>query len=428
MIRTRLQVNCVALMVAVTTMASSAHAEQSYCVEILRQGVYDYYSEKNSSLQLSDVRAAILESESRSQSAAAGGGGGVGFGPFSLGGHYSKEEAEATAKLFTREDSELVNVKSELQVNIKRINPKAWDAFNQCMALGVRGLQVRYSMRPDYGAFAMSLSHGSQGSSVRLERLQMSPAGAFSCTGSLAEMALRGGTITNRAVNMVCSRKMGLEGGFRVAQSATLTVDSEEGQIVYHFPALAPPVKREAAPIPIGSVVAFAGTTPPDGWLLCDGGFYSAKAYPELAVVIQDVYGAKFEHFRVPDLRGRFVRGLNGSGDGENRDVDGANRQLGSVQGYATAMPKVPFKVTGDGSHSHGGIVLESDGVQTLHSADNTPGEPRLDRGHGISGGGHGHGVGGGDTETRPANMALNYIIHAGRKSSGAVVAGPETH
>lgn len=57
---------------------------------------------------------------------------------------------------------------------------------------------------------------------------------------------------------------------------------------------------------PAGVIAAFAGSTAPTGWLMCDGKEYDRRTYPELA----RVFGNSFR-FRVPDLRGRFVLGAS---------------------------------------------------------------------------------------------------------------------
>lgn len=57
---------------------------------------------------------------------------------------------------------------------------------------------------------------------------------------------------------------------------------------------------------PAGVIAAFAGSSAPTGWLLCDGKEYDRRTYPELA----RVFGNGFR-FRVPDLRGRFVLGAS---------------------------------------------------------------------------------------------------------------------
>jgi hypothetical protein len=68
--------------------------------------------------------------------------------------------------------------------------------------------------------------------------------------------------------------------------------------------------------VPVGTIIAYGGDTGnvgvvsplrSEGWLPCDGGAYSAQDYPELARVIGNAFGA----LRVPDLRGRFLRGTD---------------------------------------------------------------------------------------------------------------------
>ena len=64
--------------------------------------------------------------------------------------------------------------------------------------------------------------------------------------------------------------------------------------------------------MPPGSIVVYAGSTPPDGWLLCDGALYDITAAPELFKVIEFTYGsdALKKAFRVPDLQTRVPVGM----------------------------------------------------------------------------------------------------------------------
>lgn len=63
--------------------------------------------------------------------------------------------------------------------------------------------------------------------------------------------------------------------------------------------------------IPTGIVQAFAGTTTPQGWLLCDGSAVSRTDYADLYAVIGDTYGAGdgSTTFNLPDLVDKFVEG-----------------------------------------------------------------------------------------------------------------------
>lgn len=69
---------------------------------------------------------------------------------------------------------------------------------------------------------------------------------------------------------------------------------------------------------PSGSVIAFAGTTAPSGWLLCDGTAYSQTLYPSLFTAIGSSYATSGGQtapasglFRVPILNGRVPVGYD---------------------------------------------------------------------------------------------------------------------
>ena len=66
---------------------------------------------------------------------------------------------------------------------------------------------------------------------------------------------------------------------------------------------------------PTGSVIAFAGTVAPTGWLLCDGSEVSRETYARLFAVIGTIYGAASDNakFRIPDLKGRVIAGFDAS-------------------------------------------------------------------------------------------------------------------
>lgn len=68
--------------------------------------------------------------------------------------------------------------------------------------------------------------------------------------------------------------------------------------------------------IPIGTILPFAGTTAPDGYLLCDGSEIPRQKYQNLFNVIGFSYRDQLSlrgqlTFALPDLRGRFALGRN---------------------------------------------------------------------------------------------------------------------
>jgi microcystin-dependent protein len=177
---------------------------------------------------------------------------------------------------------------------------------------------------------------------------------------------------------------------------------------------------------PPGTVVAFAASQPPPGWLLCDGSTVSRAQYPQLFSTIGTTYGAGdgSSTFQLPDLRGRFVRGFDG---GTGRDP-GA-RDGNQAQDWATGFPRAGFgTATVSQSHSHNYMdwyyaEATTDARCTYQTAANSYGSHDSDsdnyrrceeqRSTYFTTQSHAHAVTGGDAETRPANVGMNYIIRA---------------
>ena len=67
---------------------------------------------------------------------------------------------------------------------------------------------------------------------------------------------------------------------------------------------------------PVGVVQAFAGSTTPDGWLLCDGSAVSRTTYAALFEAIGTTYGSGDGNttFNVPNLVDKFVEGSSTAG------------------------------------------------------------------------------------------------------------------
>lgn len=70
--------------------------------------------------------------------------------------------------------------------------------------------------------------------------------------------------------------------------------------------------------LPSGTILAFAGSSIPDGFLICDGSAVSRATYSALFSIIADVYGVGDGSltFNLPDLRQKFVLGKAASGTG----------------------------------------------------------------------------------------------------------------
>lgn len=161
--------------------------------------------------------------------------------------------------------------------------------------------------------------------------------------------------------------------------------------------------------VPAGAVCSFAGTSAPDGWLVCDGAAVSRTTHAALFAQIGTAFGAGdgVATFNLPDLRNEFVRG------------SGATRAVGSWEDWATGAPKTKSAAAGrllkDGTTNAAmstypntalGFARITSATDPLpHSIvgasvqDLSDNEPDLVF------------VANGDAETRPRNVALLFCI-----------------
>lgn len=154
---------------------------------------------------------------------------------------------------------------------------------------------------------------------------------------------------------------------------------------------------------PIGVIQAFAGSTAPGHWFLCDGTTVSRTTNAKLFAVIGTTYGVGdgTTTFNLPDLRGRIPIGVDGSANRiTSASTNGANADtLGGVGGAETHIlttAQMP-------AHTHTGGHFASGGA----GAEGTSPAAELDTSTGSTGGGAAH------SNTQPW-IALNYIIFNG--------------
>lgn len=157
------------------------------------------------------------------------------------------------------------------------------------------------------------------------------------------------------------------------------------------------PLAPDKGGVPPGSLMLFAGTGLPAGYLKANGATVSRTTYAALFLAIGVAYGAGdgSTTFRLPDFRGEFPRGWD-----DGRGVDAA-RAFGSAQGDAfqahthfrnpSSLVEVGFTERATGHES-----AQWDGNRTYDYLGNVTG---------------GAATGRTATETRPRNLAVNFFI-----------------
>ncbi|EES5567732.1 phage tail protein [Escherichia coli] len=140
----------------------------------------------------------------------------------------------------------------------------------------------------------------------------------------------------------------------------------------------------EGSALPVGVPVPWPSATPPTGWLKCNGAAFSAEEYPELAKA--------YPTNKLPDLRGEFIRGWDdGRGVDSSRGLLTSQDHLFASHGhwFDKYYALTGFDPTG------GRFVVTADAFGELITANS------------IST------VSVGGSETRPRNVAFNYIVRA---------------
>lgn len=152
--------------------------------------------------------------------------------------------------------------------------------------------------------------------------------------------------------------------------------------------------------VPIGSVIDFAGETPPTGWLECDGSSLLRASYPALFAAIGTLHGAADgTHFNLPDHRGKFKRGW---AHGTTNDPDKASRTAAATGG-ATGDHVGTVQADDFKAHTHNPYLQYHSSTGAGQAVVNAPG---------VSGPAvFGTTTSTGGNETRPINAAVMSII-----------------
>ncbi len=151
------------------------------------------------------------------------------------------------------------------------------------------------------------------------------------------------------------------------------------------------------AVVPVGTIIAYGGTTIPTGWELCDGRSLSTTGtYAALFTAIGSNWGSTGAGtFRLPDLRGRFPRGRDATA---GNDPDAGSRTSlfanGSVADNVGSYQADELK-----SHQHSFNMntqsVNQSGASAVSNANFNTGQTSFT----------------GGSETRPKNAYVNYII-----------------
>lgn len=160
--------------------------------------------------------------------------------------------------------------------------------------------------------------------------------------------------------------------------------------------------------LPSGSVVPFAGTTEPSGWLFCFGQTVSRTTYSALFSAIGTTFGAGngTTTFTLPDMRGRVIAGKDDMGStAANRITSAGSGITGTTLGASGGAETHTLSTAQLASHSHNATLYNSgSGNQPRISATGSTTEVTTPVAVSSTGSGQAH-------NNMQPTIILNYII-----------------
>lgn len=167
-------------------------------------------------------------------------------------------------------------------------------------------------------------------------------------------------------------------------------------------------VAQAGATTPSGTVAMFAGSSAPTGWLLCDGSPVSRTTFSALFAIVGTTYGAGdgSTTFNLPDCRGLFVRGVGAGAAIGGITYTGpalGTRTGDAMQGHMHFFNNAGTDLTSwTSSGTAVGLTTPLASGGTANAYAQQIGNPRSDGTNGTPRTA---------SETRPANITMNYII-----------------
>jgi microcystin-dependent protein len=197
------------------------------------------------------------------------------------------------------------------------------------------------------------------------------------------------------------------------SKNVTSLANGTNGQIMTMASGLPSWQNAPASAVPTGAVITYAGSSAPTGWLLCNGntvpnGIGTVQGvtadFSALYAVVGSTYGSAG---KLPDCGGVFVRGAGSQTIG----AETYTATLGAPQNDATAVNGLTVTAVGDHAHNTtnsgtAGGAYTNPALRLTWTSDSS----FINTYTTSANGAHTHALTG-DTETRPANIALNYII-----------------
>jgi microcystin-dependent protein len=180
--------------------------------------------------------------------------------------------------------------------------------------------------------------------------------------------------------------------------------------------------------VPTGTILEWAGTTTPAGFLVCDGSAVSRTTFADLFAAIGTTYGAGngSTTFNLPNYKGRVSVGVDGAQpEFDTRGKTGGNKTV------TLTTPQIPAHAHNISAGSTGITITQTGGAHTHTGSATSAGAHTHTT---DSQGTHAHGLGAGNSflyapiTTVTAGNGLGNAIESTGATANTSTAGAHTH
>ncbi|WP_158944628.1 phage tail protein [Granulicella sp. S190] len=431
------------------TVSSTAIAQDA-CVALLRHGIYNTVRSTQQGSSSSTIYNQICSNYSLYKSGQLQANASGSYGLISGSASFSKSDVEAIGSAMCSTGYSDATAANQIENFSSIVSPEGTQAFTACMKNQGEGLIVTTTFDEASPELVTIDAHynrvgaGPNQNHVRGFNVQDGSGGKYpvSCTGSLKDAADHHSLIQSAVLSISCRRPIendptkafpieGVVGGLGYPASITIDTDIDSIKFAWGAIYLPPPV----SPIPpafIGEIraVSFQPNSPgftklvANNWVECDGRALNAADYPDLYAALGNTWGTTNigTTFKIPDLRGQFLRGWShGSSvdpEAASRTVaDPANPHAGWTGASGDSVGSRQPDALLNHVHQIAGVHAEAGGGNGFQGTDldsnsnkGGPWQKNVDT-QGIvntpliS-----------NSETRPKNVSVMYVIYAGPK------------
>lgn len=289
--------------------------DTSNCVALLQHGIYDTFRQTSGNVSSAQYKFDLCQAYSKLQSDKAGGSVSAHYALIGGEASYSSDQLQQIGESMCTTTASSNFSQANLDIMQQVVDQAAVDAYKQCVILNSAGLKTNTTIREsDDGQMTLDMYYVAPIGgvpNVTIAKIDISPAGAFTCDGPLWDMQGTEKVMDTHSYGMSCARAIKTtpdDASNILAPTSTVAVITNVGSVTRSFvPILAspPPPKFD---LPVGTIIAYSGTEAQaeaqtaNGWWVCDGR------------TVTDPHSTQFKGKSTPNLVNRFLRAANQAG------------------------------------------------------------------------------------------------------------------